>query len=92
MFDEKPRAERASAPTYSEGCMVYGCKEKTVVVSWVNGSPITRCCACYDRDLRRTGKQQLRIDEARYQRNDNPLRGKLAEVLKEIVNSKRIAA
>jgi hypothetical protein len=92
MFDEKPRAERASAPTYSENCMVYGCKEKTVLVIWVNGSPITRCCACYDKDLRRAEKQQLKVDETQYRRADEgSLRGKLASVLKELINAKRAA-
>lgn len=92
MFDRKPESERAAGPAYSPNCMKLDCNNKTEVVIHAGGSMITRCCRCYDRDLRLAGKNQLRIDEARYQRNDSPLRGKLADVLKEIVNAKRIAA
>lgn len=46
---------------YSENCMVSSCRNETDVVIRNGGEYITRCCSCYDKDLRRVGKNQLRI-------------------------------
>lgn len=92
MFDEKPKNERASAPMFSEKCMRLDCNNKTDVVIRNGGNVITRCCQCYDQDLRRAGRNQLRVNEAPYrQMAENEMRGKLGAVLKEIANRQRAA-
>jgi hypothetical protein len=76
-----------------QSCMVYGCTEKTEVIIWVNGAPVSRCAEHYDKDLRRAGKNQFRVDESEFRKvEESSLRGRLAEVLKEIINAKRLAA
>jgi hypothetical protein len=48
---------------YPENCMVFGCKRKTDIVIQSNDSKITRCGECYDQDLRRANKQQLKVNQ-----------------------------
>ena len=62
--------EKAEGRNYPGSCMVIDCRSNTDVVTWVNGSPITRCCWHYSQDLQRAGKNQLRppsVEEARAQ-------------------------
>ena len=54
---------------------------------------ISRCDACYMRELRGANKHQLKnLDEKPYEQKASEYRGQLSSVLKKIASEKRVAA